>query len=73
MIYFGCPLSDQDKTWAPQKICKKCCLGLHNWLNKLSFSMPFAIPMIWHGPNDHGQDCYFCLTKTKGKQNRETN
>ena len=28
---------------APQKICKKCCLGLHNWLNKRSCSMPFAI------------------------------
>ena len=30
MIYFGCPLGNQGKTWAPHKICKKCCLGLHN-------------------------------------------
>ena len=64
--YFGCPLGDQDKTWAPHKICKICCLGLNNWLNKRSPSMPFSVPMIWREPKDHCQDCYFCLTKTKG-------
>ena len=64
--YFGCPLGDQDKTWAPHKICKICCLDLHNWLNKRSPSMPFSAPMIWREPKDHCQDCYFCLTKTKG-------
>ena len=30
MIYFVCLLDDQDKNWAPHKICKKCCLDLHN-------------------------------------------
>ena len=43
MIYFSCPLGDQDKTWAPYKICKKCCLGLPNWLNKQSSSMPYLL------------------------------
>ena len=64
--YYGCPLGDQDKTWAPHKICKLGCLGLHNWLNKRSPSMPFSVPMIWREPKDHCQDCYFCFTKTKG-------
>ena len=64
--YFGCPLGDQNKTWAPHKICKICCLGLHNWLDKRSSSMPFSVPMIWREPKDHCQDCFFCLTKTKG-------
>ena len=66
MIYFGCPLGDQDKTWASHKICRKWCLGLHNGINKRSSSMPFAVPMIWGEPKDHCQDCYFYLTKTKG-------
>ena len=66
MIYFGCPLGDQDKTRVSHKIYKKCCLGLHKWLNKRSSSMPFAIPMIWREPKDHCQNCYFCITKTNG-------
>ena len=28
--------------------------------------MLFFIPMIWRKATDHCQDCYFCLTKTKG-------
>ena len=71
--YFGCPLGDQDKTWAPHKLCKICCLGLHNWLNKRPPSMPFSVPMIWRGPKDHCQDCYFCLTKTKGFSFKQRN
>ena len=51
--YFACPLGDQDKTWAPHKKCKICCLGLHNWLNKQSPSMPFSFPIIWREPKDH--------------------
>ena len=73
MIYFGCPLGDQGKTWAPDKMCKKCCLGLHNWLNKRSSSMPFAVPMIYREPKDHCQDYYFCLKKQRAfSLNRKT-
>ena len=50
----------------PYKICKKCYLGLHNWLNKRSPSMSFAVPMIWGEPKDYSENCNFCLTKTKG-------
>ena len=52
MIYFGCPLDDQDKSWAQYEIYKNSCLGLHNWLNKRS-SMLFAVSMIWREPKDN--------------------
>ena len=64
--YFGCPLGDQDKSWAPHKICTACACGLRDWATKKKKSMPFAIPMIWREPKDHTTDCYFCLVNTKG-------
>ena len=60
VVYFGCPLDYQDKSWAPYKRCKKCCLGFHNWLNKQCFSMLFTVPMIGHKPKNH---CQYCLIK----------
>ena len=29
--YFGLVLSNQDKTWAPHKICTTCLLELRKW------------------------------------------
>ena len=65
-LYFGCPLGDQDKKWAPHQICTSCSSGLRNWLNKRTSAMPFVTPMIWREPKDHFQDCYFCLVNAKG-------
>lgn len=65
-IYFGCPLGDQDKAWAPHIICTACSNGLRDWLNRRKTSMPFAIPMIWREPRDHHADCYFCSVNVAG-------
>lgn len=66
LLYFGCPLGDQDKPWAPHIICTGCSSGLRNWLNRRRTSMPFAIPMLWREPRDHINDCYFCRVNTTG-------
>jgi hypothetical protein len=65
-LYFGCPLGDQDKSWAPHVICTACSSGLRDWLNKRKKSMPFAVPMVWREPRDHHSDCYFCMVDTAG-------
>lgn len=30
-VYFKLKLGDQDKVWAPHKVCKRCVEDLHNW------------------------------------------
>jgi hypothetical protein len=65
-LYFGCPLGDQDKSWAPHIICTSCSNGLRDWLNRRKSSMPFAVPMVWREPANHHDDCYFCLVNTCG-------
>ena len=65
-MYFGCPLGDQDKRWAPHLICSSCASGLRDWLNKRKPAMPFAVPMVWRDPRDHAEDCYFCIVNVRG-------
>ena len=38
---------------------------LASWLNKWSFYLSLAIPMIWREPKNHCRNCCFFLTKTK--------
>lgn len=65
-LYFGCKVSDQDKSWAPKICCSSCSRSLTGWLNGTFKSMPFAVPMIWREPTNHVTDCYFCMTTIKG-------
>lgn len=64
--YFGVRLGDQDKTWAPHKVCRTCVEGLRLWLKGKKKCMPFAIPMVWREPRNHHDDCYFCLANVHG-------
>lgn len=71
--YFGCKLGDQDKSWAPHTACKPCVENLRQWHDGKAKSMPFGVPMIWREPTNHFDNCYFCLTNTKGfsKKNKK--
>lgn len=60
-VYFGMPIGDQDKSWAPHIICKSCRSTLEGWIRGSKRCMPFAIPRIWREPSDHLNDCYFCM------------
>ena len=45
-LYFGMPMGDQDKPWAPHVICGSCRSTLEGWLRGTGNAMPFAIPRV---------------------------
>ncbi|XP_039967827.1 sodium- and chloride-dependent GABA transporter 1-like [Bactrocera tryoni] len=59
-------IGDQDKAWAPHKVCKQCVESLRMWIKGTRDKMPFGILMSWREPRDHSSDCYFCMVKTSG-------
>jgi hypothetical protein len=74
-LYFGMPMGDQDKLWAPHYICGSCRSTLEAWLRGTRKCMPFAIPRIWREPRNHHDDCYFCffyISKFKGNKQHKS-
>lgn len=71
--YFGVKLGDQDKAWAPHKVCRTCVEALRLWKSGKKKSLPFGIPMVWREPANHYDDCYFCMTKIFGYSAKNKN
>ncbi|KAL6478203.1 hypothetical protein MHYP_G00140380 [Metynnis hypsauchen] len=59
--YFGMPVGDQDKPWAPHFTCEHCKKTLEGWYRGEKRAMHFAVPRIWCEPTDHSTNCYFCM------------
>ena len=59
--YFGMNLGDQDKQWAPPKVCKNCTVTLCLWTQGKAKAKRFGVPMVWRSPKNHHDDCYFCM------------
>ena len=59
--YFGIKLGDQDKSWAPHKVCKLRTERLRCWTQGKATSMRVGFPMVWREPKNHREDCYFCI------------
>lgn len=66
LAYFGIKLCDQDKSWAPHKVCRACVKNLRQWTKGKRKSLSFGIPMIWRDPTNHVDDCYFCIVNVAG-------
>ena len=69
--YFGIKLGDQDKSWAPHKVCKQCKETLHCWTRVTATSMQFVVPMVWREPKNHHEYCYFCMVDITGWNQRK--
>ena len=72
MNYFRHPLDMKNKPWVPQKVCKICVEFLRLWTNEKRNKFRYETAMIWNEPQNHFDDCYFCLVNITGinKKNR---
>ena len=41
--YFKVKLGDQDKSWAPHKVCKSCVELLRSWTKGKEKHLPFGV------------------------------
>ena len=73
LTYFGVPLDDQDKSWAPYQVCTTCVETLRSWSQGKNAKLKFGVSMVWREPKNHVDDCYFCLVNVKGfkKKNKQ--
>lgn len=70
LSYFGTKLGDQEKSWAPHKVCYVCVEDLRKWSKKERKTFKFAVPMIWREPKNHSDDCYFCSVDITGHNSK---
>lgn len=70
--YFGVPVGDQNRNWAPHVVCGCCRSTLEAWYRGENRRMKFGVPRIWREPTDHHSNCYFCIVDVsrhrKGKK-----
>jgi len=71
--YFKMRIGDQEKSFAPHTVCKKCSSNLSMWSAGKLTKLPFSTPMSWREQRSHGEDCYFCLTKVAGFNKKNAN
>ncbi|GFV38225.1 uncharacterized protein TNCV_4792111 [Trichonephila clavipes] len=64
--YFKIKLCNQDKTWVPHIVCQKCVVCLRLCSSGKRDAVMFETPMIWREPQNHHDDCYFCVVKING-------
>jgi hypothetical protein len=57
--YFGVKLGDQDKSWAPHKVCYICAEDLRKWSKGKKKAFRFGVPMIWREPKNHSEIAVF--------------
>ncbi|KAL6487813.1 hypothetical protein MHYP_G00044390 [Metynnis hypsauchen] len=66
--YFGMPVGDQDKPWAPHFTCEHCKKTLEGWYRGEKRAMHFAVPRIWRELTDHSTNCYFCMVDSSKRR-----
>lgn len=55
-----------DKPWIPNVSCARCSYSLLEWYRGKPRALPFLTPMIWRQPENHHDNCYFCVINVSG-------
>lgn len=64
--YFGFAVGDTEKPWVPKLFCNACRTKLYKWSMGDKIYFLYSMPMLWKEPQNHIDDCYFCLAKVVG-------
>ncbi|GBM34382.1 hypothetical protein AVEN_131473-1 [Araneus ventricosus] len=64
--YFKLKLGDQDKQWAPHKVCRRCEEELRLLFKAKKNSFRSGIPMMWREQQNHTTDYYFYSVDVRG-------
>jgi len=70
---FKSNISNQNKNWVPHTVCANCyriLITCHNSQN--TSNLKFISPVVWGKPKSRN-DCFFCLTITKGFNSKNKN
>jgi hypothetical protein len=59
--YFGLDILNQNKPWVPHVVCGSCRSTLEACVRGEKRKMAFGIPRLWREPQNHVNDCFFCL------------
>jgi hypothetical protein len=59
--YFGLEILNQNKPWVPHVVCGSCRSTLEACVRGEKRKMAFGIPRLWREPQNHVNDCFFCL------------
>jgi len=63
---FSSDVSNQDKNWVPHIMCAICYNMIISCYKKKDLSdLKYSSPVVWRMP-DSKEDCFFCLTVTRG-------
>lgn len=65
-LYFKMLLDKNEKSWAPDCVCKSCVEYLRLWKSGKRKAFKFLTPTIWREPRNHLDDCYFCSLNING-------
>lgn len=72
--YFNLLVGDEDKDWSPHQVCSSCYRELTKWdrTRGQSGALLITVPVQWREPQNHTDDCYFCLSVVRSvrKANR---